>query len=136
MNKKLIRLTESDLHRIVKESVNRVLRESNYEYGKTIRHIPNQETPIPYDPTDSIMRVAREFLDFKKTNPELIKSLFHPDYFRDDGYMDELKNAEKELGMAFAKKMGYDYNYIKPALRYADSLENGEDFNTKRIRAY
>ena len=29
MNKKLIRLTESDLHRIVKESVKRVLRESN-----------------------------------------------------------------------------------------------------------
>ena len=29
MNKKLIRLTESDLHRIVKESVNRVLKEHN-----------------------------------------------------------------------------------------------------------
>ena len=29
MNKKLIKLTESDLHRIVKESVNRMLRESN-----------------------------------------------------------------------------------------------------------
>jgi hypothetical protein len=28
MNKKLIRLTESDLHRIVKESVNRVLKEA------------------------------------------------------------------------------------------------------------
>ena len=28
MNKKLIRLTESDLHRIVKESVNRILKES------------------------------------------------------------------------------------------------------------
>ncbi len=28
MNKKLIRLTESDLHRIVKESVYRILRES------------------------------------------------------------------------------------------------------------
>ena len=28
MNKKLIRLTESDLHRIVKRSVNKVLRES------------------------------------------------------------------------------------------------------------
>ena len=28
MNKKLIRLTESDLHRIVKQSVNKVLRES------------------------------------------------------------------------------------------------------------
>ena len=39
MSKKLIRLTESDLHRIVKESVNRVLRESvglsevNKEWG-------------------------------------------------------------------------------------------------------
>lgn len=30
MNKKLIRLTESDLHRIVKESVKRVLREDKY----------------------------------------------------------------------------------------------------------
>lgn len=30
MNKKLIRLTESDLHRIVKESVNRVLKENVY----------------------------------------------------------------------------------------------------------
>ena len=30
MNKKLIRLTESDLHRIVKESVNRVLKEVNF----------------------------------------------------------------------------------------------------------
>ena len=29
MNKKLIRLTESDLHRIVKESVRRVLKESD-----------------------------------------------------------------------------------------------------------
>ena len=28
MNKKLIRLTESDIHKIVKESVNRVLNES------------------------------------------------------------------------------------------------------------
>jgi len=32
MEKKLIRLTESDLHRIVKESVNRILKES-YPYG-------------------------------------------------------------------------------------------------------
>ena len=31
MNKKLIRLTEQDLHRIVKESANRVLNEVGYE---------------------------------------------------------------------------------------------------------
>ena len=36
MNKKLIRLTESDLHRIVKESVKRILKEADetaWEYG-------------------------------------------------------------------------------------------------------
>ena len=32
MNKKLIRLTESDLHRIVKESVNRIIKESLSSY--------------------------------------------------------------------------------------------------------
>ena len=31
MNKKLIRLTESDLHRIVKESVNEILNERLYD---------------------------------------------------------------------------------------------------------
>ena len=34
MNKKLIRLTESDLHRIVKESVNRILIETNGGYNQ------------------------------------------------------------------------------------------------------
>lgn len=38
MNKKLIRLTESDLHRIVKESVNKILKENdeNYYYDDAI----------------------------------------------------------------------------------------------------
>ena len=33
MNKKLIRLTEQDLHRIVKESVGRVLKETDFHRG-------------------------------------------------------------------------------------------------------
>ena len=37
MNKKLIRLTEGDLHRIVKESVNRILRE-NDDYDRMNRY--------------------------------------------------------------------------------------------------
>jgi hypothetical protein len=32
MNNKVIRLTESDLHRIVKETVNRILRENDADY--------------------------------------------------------------------------------------------------------
>ena len=48
MNKKLIRLTESDLHRIVRESVNKVLKErviqigdDEYEEGKMKQNVPN-----------------------------------------------------------------------------------------------
>lgn len=37
MNKKLIRLTEGDLHRIVKESVNRILRENSRGESKIIK---------------------------------------------------------------------------------------------------
>ena len=37
MNKKLIRLTEQDLHRIVKESVNRILKENNRRTKRMIR---------------------------------------------------------------------------------------------------
>ena len=45
MNKKLIRLPESDLHKIVKESVNRILRESNRKEIFTISafDIENEE---------------------------------------------------------------------------------------------
>ena len=39
--KKLIRLTESDLHRIVKESVNRILKEVNY--ADNYRMHPNEK---------------------------------------------------------------------------------------------
>jgi hypothetical protein len=36
MNNKLIRLTESDLHRIVKESVDRILTETYNSEGKSL----------------------------------------------------------------------------------------------------
>ena len=44
MNKRLIRLTESDLHRIVKESVKKVLKESIMdEFGKRFDEITSSE---------------------------------------------------------------------------------------------
>lgn len=43
MNKKLIRLTESDLHRIVKESVNRVLKENNRRTKRMIREFDDYD---------------------------------------------------------------------------------------------
>jgi len=138
MNKKLIRLTESDLHNIVKESVNRVLKESGYEYGKTIRHRPNPNTPIPYDATEPILKVAKEFIDFRKNNPKLVQSLYDNDWFQDDGFENEIRNADEKLGTIFAEKMGYDYNYILPALKIAKRMDDGRgyDFNASRIWGY
>lgn len=47
MNKKLIRLSESDLHRIVKESVNKVLNEMNTQQSYDID-------------TDEVRKMARK----------------------------------------------------------------------------
>ena len=38
MNKKLIRLTESDLHQIVKEAVTRILYENKEDYNEIIKN--------------------------------------------------------------------------------------------------
>ena len=50
MNKKLIRLTESDLHRIVKESVNRLLNE--WEYAGWVNDIGDDYYDEPNDPNE------------------------------------------------------------------------------------
>jgi hypothetical protein len=61
MNKKLIRLTEGDLHRIVKESVNRILRE-NDDYDRANRYFNG------YDMNDyQLIKIL--------TQPELYKAL-------------------------------------------------------------
>lgn len=46
MNKKIIRLTEQDLHRIVKESVNRVLKEYTGNFGYTDDNAPSNRPTI------------------------------------------------------------------------------------------
>ena len=52
MNKKIIRLTESDLHRIVKESVNRILKESTFptddEYAQMGKYYVAADTNSEY----------------------------------------------------------------------------------------
>ena len=73
MNKKLIRLTESDLHKIVKESVKRILRESN---------IPRYEQPVFIDcssPNDADVSVEIGFNDYAS-------SLFYVGECGTDGY--------------------------------------------------
>ena len=76
MNKKLIRLTESDLHRIVKESVNRVLKESNGSTPRNIAYglmvmlgdIQNElmrgGDPVTIDEIDKLYGMATQLSDY------------------------------------------------------------------------
>ena len=59
MNKKLIRLTESDLHRIVKQSVNKILKESSYDsMGNFDKESSNND--IRERLTDEITKISQE----------------------------------------------------------------------------
>ena len=65
MNKKLIRLTENDLHRIVKESVNRLLNEAHYDAKDYRRRKMRSKLDKPLSDLDKekvdITKLAKEF---------------------------------------------------------------------------
>ena len=65
MNKKLIRLTEQDLHNIVKESVNMVLNEIHFnakDYSR--RNTKNKLSEPPFDLDKEKFDVAKLARDF------------------------------------------------------------------------
>ena len=59
MNKKLIRLTESDLHRIVKQSVNKILKESSYDSMGNFNKESNN-SDVRERLTDEITKISQE----------------------------------------------------------------------------
>ena len=66
MNKKLIRLTEQDIHRIVKESVNRILKESD-EWDAYLQQDDDEPTSFEYDDSN----------DYNPIYDELIRKEMH-----------------------------------------------------------
>ena len=63
MAKKLVRLTEGDLHRIIKESVNRVLNEGNYYEYEEIIDVLNEKF-------DELKRAIYELQEWYLNNVE------------------------------------------------------------------
>lgn len=65
MNKKLIRLTESDLHRIVKESVNKIINESMYQdsYDWTLSTLDRRLKKHSIDDVISFAKKELQFMD-------------------------------------------------------------------------
>jgi len=64
MNRKLIRLTESDLHRIVKESVNQILNENeddDYGIPPYIVIIDGEMLDDPFDDIDDAIEYAERW---------------------------------------------------------------------------
>ena len=82
MNKKLIRLTESDLHRIVIESVNKILREEvdtgqitpAYERNRMYRNSSPREDEIRKK-ISNLRKKIGEYDDEGKDASELIKQI-------------------------------------------------------------
>ncbi len=86
--KKIVRLTESDLHRIVKESVKRVLREDNingYEDGGELFNTAWDNFWSQFD--QNRQSINWDVYEMYKGNPEKIKQWFekhnidYNDYF-------------------------------------------------------
>ena len=89
MNKKLIRLTESDLHRIVKRSVNKVLRES---YNDDDVYMSNYRDAMSdreesYTIDDLFRELKEEGYDFLKFS--------YPDAWQPGNWMQVMQVAEK-----------------------------------------
>ena len=65
LNKKLIRLTESDLHRIVKESVNKIINESMYQdsYDWTLSTLDRRLKKHSIEDVISFAKKELQFMD-------------------------------------------------------------------------
>ena len=121
MNKKLIRLTESDLHKIVKRSVNKVLRES---YNDDDVYMSNYRDAMSdreesYTIDDLFRELKEEGYDFLKYS--------YPDAWQPGNWMEVMQVAEKlgypedikeliiheiELNISFEQKnLDYVKNY-------------------------
>ena len=125
MNKKTIRLTESDLHRIIKESVNRVLKE---EVGKkdvftvSAFDIESEEDvsdmkvcgQIYYDIDDAIAAATELAQSFVNYGSVVMVTVFAGEYEKDNGdifgepeAIYAISNSDKRTTAIARKRCGY-----------------------------
>ena len=89
MNKKLIRLTESDLHRIVKESVNSILVNGGY----ISKEVEPYFRAASKDQLESVICTWAKDTQYKDAVVELIGCLKHWIHIPNDIYADYHENA-------------------------------------------
>lgn len=118
MNKKFIQVTESDLHKIVKESVNRVLREGIDDITPLSTHIQNnQDTDLETlgNIVDELRKV-REGGALRKWNPSIAARL------RESGLVDtETVQAVTRINLLIYRLGNMDFSHKR--------VYNGETFD-------
>ena len=131
MNKKIIRLTESDLHKIVKESVNRILNErihnlhpdeindDFFDDWKGFDSRDDYKKMTDYDPKLSIRGDVDKFgTTIGKQNGE---ALSYYDYF-------DRQHPNRELDKEF--DVENDWDSLKPKGRFNEKYPNYKDSKT------
>jgi hypothetical protein len=120
MNKKLIRLTESDLHRIVKESVNKILNE--YVSGLDPRTLANyakgREAQGQHDKAQQGMQTARDTWNANYSDGDRMTDSFGDNY----GIIKNDWNGKRRLQNVYRPNIdvtdrgitNYDNNYSNP----------------------
>lgn len=78
MNKKLIRLTEGDLHRIIKESVNNVLTENNYNFYNEVYDCVMNSLISMFG--DELVNFTGDGIDV--TNPQNTESFININFYK------------------------------------------------------
>ena len=98
MNKKLIRLTESDLHRIVKESVKKILKEGDYHNQQIM--MAREQRKVKDKAVEVLGRMGFKVRDYRQDNNFML-----------DVYINNYSDCEKirnTLSMLFGVDGYYD----------------------------
>ena len=135
MNKKLIRLTEQDLHKIVKESVNRVLNEVSAEKAYWLMQ---QRKQTPNTKAKTQMHYPSEFAN--RFNKEVYGTP-NGGNMRIGNQVDATAYADPRTGnFVGTQATGWDswrngYNYVGPSganFKYTKNTDGNEDFTYDR----
>ena len=136
MNKKLIRLTESDIHRIVKESVNRVLQEKRHPNDD---YFVKDQLKAPFDKLeDAAMELSyllrgggRSMGTYGENVAEYAKKMGYTKWFkRLSNALTYVEKAKELISAAKQDMLGEYGNIEEPKYQPHDHLpyEGGQDY--------
>lgn len=118
MSKRTVRLTESDLHNIIKESVKKVLKEE-FDPSDWTRNEYGELVPWQYGDYENSRRADRYYLSQDILNGDYDDEILNDweDWYEelddDNGWDSTLKDAAKERKLMIDKKYAMNYDFPK-----------------------